>query len=664
MRKFGIKSRGKKILAMQATAFRAARARLISSVTKHLRHTSIEQPSRYLRMARAVGRFAPGRRFLAQYEGLLVARSEGWIAATPIFQEIASGSGEGRQFSGTPATELLAPPKASPALKLALPAAKRSVFLEKERAETIVVYTACFGVHPDLPPVHGAPDGLRFICFTDQKIDAPGWEVVPVNGSGEFSLLYKICPHKVLTSVGISSEWSLFVAPEKVMVGNLHTLITRWLLGNDFVLWRHPWCIDWHDLIERHLVTATESPDALLRQARYCESINLPRDQGAYDTSVIWRRHGNPAVANLMDSWWRLQTEVPGACDVTLYQLLSDSDREALSPAVVPDKLGSGDANVFLARQVRHPPRRRPKLNTPPGLRRTPVTFLFSQDHPNEGGTLTRAKALSALVASNFPDRYDVSCVGDPSAVRDQVVIVNQRAIWDNSVQVLSDLRKRNIAVIGDWMDAPVEKEKAELFDAHMAFSFTQMLGLNEAYPGIPAYHVTHHVNADIPRCPPPTDRLRTAYFGSLRNTTLPSSLSAAVSLINVWSKTETRWVDRFQHYNCHWIVRAAPVAEGHKRRYGGWKPFIKGFTAAACGAVVIVTRDDINAAHYLGDDYPFYADSLAATDLEMAWAKVASAFAGSDWRMAQDIMRQVAARSSDSQVCSEFKVMLDEVLR
>ena len=664
MRKFGIKSRVAKILATQATAFRTTRARLISSVSNHLRSTGLERPSRYLLLIRGVRRFAPSWRFLAQYEGLLVARSAGWAAAASIFQELASYSGKRRQRRGTPATNMLAPPRPSPALRLALPAEKRPFSIPRETAANIAVYTAFFGIRPNLPLLHGGPEGLRFLCFTDQPIDdVPGWEMVPANGSRESALLHQICPHKVLPSAGVAAEWSLFLAPEKVMVGNLHTLITRWLLREEFALWRHPWCIDWHDLIERHLVMGTESAAELLRQARNCEAVHLPRNQGAYDTGVIWRRHANPAVAELMDSWWRLQAELPGASDVTLYRLLSGADRRPLSPAVIPEAIGSGDANLFLARQVRHLPARRAQLPKSAGLRRIPVTFLYSDAHPNEGGTQTRAKALSALIASHFPELYHVSCVGNPRGVRDQIVIVNQRAIWDNTVEALSDLRKRNIAVIGDWMDAPVEKEKAELFDAHMAFSFTQMLGLNHAYPEIPAYHVTHHVNADIPRVPPPTDKLRTGYFGSLRNTTLPSSLSGAVSLIDVWAKTGTRWVDRFQDYNCHWIVRMDPVTDGHKKRYGGWKPFIKGFTAAACGSVVIVTRDDLNAAHYLGDDYPFYAESLAAADLEMAWARVASAFGGHDWRMAQEIMRQVAARSSDAQVCSEFKAMLDDVL-
>ena len=123
--------------------------------------------------------------------------------------------------------------------------------------------------------------------------------------------------------------------------------------------------------------------------------------------------------------------------------------------------------------------------------------------------------------------------------------------------------------------------------------------------------------------------------------------------------------MEKIAEHNCHWIVRKRSYKSRTNRHelFGGWKPFLKGFVAARVGAAVIVTRDDENAVHYLGDDYPFYAESLDPADLEMAWARMAGAFGGPDWRMAQEIMRQVAARSSDAQVAAEFRAMIDEIL-
>jgi hypothetical protein len=144
-----------------------------------------------------------------------------------------------------------------------------------------------------------------------------------------------------------------------------------------------------------------------------------------------------------------------------------------------------------------------------------------------------------------------------------------------------------------------------------------------------------------------------------IANTVLPASLGASVDLVSVTNAdfTAAHWRETAPRYNCHWIVRQISPYEWRK-------PFLKGFVAARCGAAVIVTRDDQNAAYYLGDDYPFYAETIDGSDLEMTWARVAGAFGGPDWRMALDIMRQVAARSTDEAVCADFRLMLDELLR
>ena len=122
-------------------------------------------------------------------------------------------------------------------------------------------------------------------------------------------------------------------------------------------------------------------------------------------------------------------------------------------------------------------------------------------------------------------------------------------------------------------------------------------------------------------------------------------------------AEVEVSWLDLLPNYNCHWIVRQFRPWDS------SFKPFLKGFLAARCGAPVIVTAEDGDAGHYLGDDYPFYARSLAAADLEMALAIAAAGFGGPDWGRARDIMAQVAARSSDAQVCAEFRLMIEAVI-
>jgi hypothetical protein len=360
-----------------------------------------------------------------------------------------------------------------------------------------------------------------------------------------------------------------------------------------------------------------------------------------------------------MEAWWALEAPNPGAAGLSLYRTLEGAQAPAARPVTLPVALGPAQESLFFAQQTRLASARAIEA---PAIRtgRLPVAFLYSPKAMG-GGTLLRGQQLSRLIAEAYPDRYDVSFVPDIAAVRDQVVIVNQRAIWDNDHRSLASLRARNIATIGDWLDAPVETAKAELFDAHMALSIPQMLALNREHPKTPAFHVTHHVNTEIAAGTPPEDRLRSGYFGSAHNTFCPDALAGAVDIVDVFS-CERDWLAALPEYNCHWIVRTRPPPR-RKRSFDGWKPFLKGFLAARCGAVVIVTRDDSNAGLYLGDDYPFYAESLEPAELEMAWIRTAAAFGGPEWRFAREIMAQVAERSSDAQVCAEFRAMVEEVV-
>ena len=116
-----------------------------------------------------------------------------------------------------------------------------------------------------------------------------------------------------------------------------------------------------------------------------------------------------------------------------------------------------------------------------------------------------------------------------------------------------------------------------------MTLSHRQTIDFARLFPDRPAFHVTHHVNRQIRPSTPPMDRPRTGYFGFLRNTHCPASLGGMVDLVGIdTAKVEMNWLDALPDYNCHWIVRRRGKA------HDGWKPFLKGFVAARCNAVVI----------------------------------------------------------------------------
>jgi hypothetical protein len=329
-------------------------------------------------------RIAPGHRFSLQAEALLIARSRGWEAAAPLFREIANRPDAAR-FSGAAAALL----RISPAVAsgpLALPAPARVINLPREIAERIVIYTTRFGSEGFLPPLHGAPEGVRCVCLTDRPIPAaPGWEIVRMDSRLDAELDCKLRPHVVLEDVAPKADCSLFLAPDRMITGNLHTLLSRWLWPQDFAMWAHPGCSNWHDLAERLIVMQPASTEAVLKQVGSCAAAPLALDMAAYDTGVIWRRHVRSDVRTLMEEWRTLHdVELPGAEDLSIYRLMNGlTPRAGLSARLVmlPTMLGPADNSIFFARHRLPVPTVSPgRLQAPPRTgARLKVAFVYDR---------------------------------------------------------------------------------------------------------------------------------------------------------------------------------------------------------------------------------------------------------------------------------------------
>jgi hypothetical protein len=159
-------------------AARRGRARLRRSAMARLRQAGLSRPDRLLGPLKALRRLLPSRLFLAQAEALLTARARGWAAAAPLFARIADPAAR-PALTGAPAALMLRPAVPPRAIALAIPARDRPSFVPEAAAGRMVVYTAIFGQPKALPPAFGIADRVRFLCFTDQAVTAPGWRILP-----------------------------------------------------------------------------------------------------------------------------------------------------------------------------------------------------------------------------------------------------------------------------------------------------------------------------------------------------------------------------------------------------------------------------------------------------------------------------------------------------
>jgi hypothetical protein len=639
-----------------ASAVRGTPARIGASAHAAFAKLAEVAPDRALRLVRHARRMGRGSAFLAGAEAMLTARVAGWERATPLFERLVETHGP-----GAAAGLLRAQP--TPPLDLALPDLDRAADLPPETAARIVVYTTALGAGPLPRPMFHAIPALRLVCLTDREgLALPGWEAAPLPAEADPhrpAAWARALPHRALAAAAPGAEASLYLGPETWAVGNLHTLLARWCHRQPLVLWRTEGAADWNDLAERHLVLERPArAAAVLAQARDCAARGLLPNRGAFDPGMIWRRHHDPAVRALMERWWAEQARHPDGLEGIALATALAEDPET-RPAVLPAALGTAGDNAFTARLAPPVPRRRAAPAVAHG--RIPVAMVYAEKYARSASTFLRGQQLAELAAAHHPE-IDMVYTSELDRAAGRIAILTKGALDVHPAETIAGLGGRAIATLGSWDDMLPEPDKVAATDGSMTLSHRQTLDFARRFPDRPAFMVTHHVNTQVRAAiagrTPPTDRARIGYFGFLNNTHRPKSLGRTVEYVAINTMSvEMDWLAALPRYNAHWIVR-------RNKPHDGAKPFLKGFVAAQCGAVVIVGRDDEDAVQYLGDDYPFYLTSAETAQMEYETAAVIAAFGGPVWARARAIMDQVAARSSDAQVAAEFFAMVKEVYR
>jgi hypothetical protein len=118
-------------------------------------------------------------------------------------------------------------------------------------------------------------------------------------------------------------------------------------------------------------------------------------------------------------------------------------------------------------------------------------------------------------------------------------------------------------------------------------------------------------------------------------------------------SKPDFSWAERLPEFNCHYAVRKP-------RPIDGFKPFLKGFTAAHFGAPVIVDEGTSDADYYLGPDYAYKVESTDEDSILACLDLVALSFGTSIWKEMVDRMRSVKERSTHRWFAHEFDQLLN----
>lgn len=168
----------------------------------------------------------------------------------------------------------------------------------------IIVYTCVTNNYDSIRPIFNHELNIRYICFSDRPILAPGWEVKIIPPlkmkADEINRIYKLKPHQFLDDC----DASLYVDGNIQPIGDLTALIESSLENHNIAMYEHSIrsCLFEEAAIIGNLGYAWKFQ--IEKQIRKYVDAGMPSNFGLYECNVIFRMHNRFEVIKLMDDWF------------------------------------------------------------------------------------------------------------------------------------------------------------------------------------------------------------------------------------------------------------------------------------------------------------------------------------------------------------------------
>ncbi|MGH1349358.1 MAG: glycosyltransferase domain-containing protein [Methyloligellaceae bacterium] len=534
---------------------------------------------------------------------------------------------------------------------------KKAPINKEKPFQKVCVYTTLFGAYDDLSPISEQYDNIDFICFTDQDIAPNGWKVVacsPKLGNSNLDAkYYKIHPHIHLKNY----SYSLFIDANTHFAGDISDLIYNWLINQPYVMWKHPGRSCIYDEAEAILAQFKHEPTKIIKQIARYDAEGMPKHTGLLEASFIWREHTNKEISSFMEDWWNEITSNSNRDQLSLAYLMW---KTGVKPKTFPSQVGDSRKNNWFYKKTHLSPQKssreikREFTSRSIYTKKDPdIVFLYSEKHSQAGSTIMRGKQLSKIIRKHADTSNKVLYTSN-KLIANSVVILTKGLLKEITLEELYAIKKNNICLVADYVDDKFEVSSSDYIDIYMTASLKALNAIKKKYGTASCWYVTHHIDPRIRNFIPPSDISRIGYFGELVNTIQTADLEKYVNYIPVNTKNSENiaWIEELENYNTHFGIR-------NTRGIDGFKPFLKGFTAAHCSSNIIVPIDESDARHYLGVDYPYILkDHKLDTVMEMI-AFVRESFGGKEWQYGLEIMKDLKRRSSNEIVTQEFHKMI-----
>ena len=514
----------------------------------------------------------------------------------------------------------------------------------------VVIYTSLFGNYDNLPPLLATCSWIDFVCFTDQPLTDTEWAVRQSPRTTDNDNLeakrYKVLPWEYLDGY----DYSLYVDANTLFYGNLDVLVQNYLLGNDFVGWAHP---ERHDLVAESFAIYLSSKfdkERTFHQLQTYIDNGVSTDIGLMEASFLWRRHNSSAVKNLMRVWWDHIVTHSQRDQVSLSYLMKS---ENFSANVLSESFGTVRDNCWFRKNPHRHEIDHSENIVPNRSKRKKCVFIYDESFRKSGSALMRCFQAIEILSELKPELNTIATAS--TDVKDSIVILAKSKLKRIKTTDIERIKANNNIILADFVDDPIRLELVPFLDGVIAASISGYLYLTNTLAQTQVFHLTHAVDVRLPN-PKNLESLKMGYFGELVNTVTDKGISKWVDfhLVNT-KKTDVTWAQDICNYNCHYIVRK-------KREIDGFKPFLKGFTAAHMNAPVIVEGDNPEADYYLGPDYPFKVDANDMNSITACLDRVLGCYGDELWVEAVQRMANVKERSTRQLFANEFERMIQSL--
>ncbi|MHC0053332.1 hypothetical protein [Actibacterium sp. D379-3] len=302
---------------------------------------------------------------------------------------------------------------------------------------------------------------------------------------------------------------------------------------------------------------------------------------------------------------------------------------------------------------------------------RTPVYILYAEGHAFRGSVMMRCLQLSQIAEAHLSDRYEFRLRAMPRAklqphieacadLKDGLVILSKSMVHNLERDAFDLLKAQNRAMLADWIDRGLRSRHLSGFDIHIAASMAFARDAAARRPDMRMRLLTHHADprlgwfefGDL-------ERLSPVYLGHVGNIPDHPELADQITMAQVTENAGfAAFLPRLPEFNLHYNVRADT-----QEKDDNFKPFTKGFTAAACRSNILLQPDVHDAVEYLGADYPYFVADASLNSILDGLAFARESFGGPEWRYGLEVMRDVARRSSPTYVAGELGAILDEAM-